>query len=62
MVLAGMIGNPSFSTFTAIMLIKAIEVISLLTATSALYMLSLKVRARILKRKSQGGSHDRYFI
>lgn len=62
MVLAGMIGNPSFSDFTAIMLIKAIEAMSLLTALSAFHMLSLKVRTLILKRKLKGGRHASDFI
>jgi len=62
MVLAGMIDNPSFSTFTAIMLMKAIEAMTLLTATSAIYMLSLKVRAVILKRDLKGRSNGKHFI
>jgi hypothetical protein len=62
MVLAGMIGNSAFSTFTALMLMKAIEAMTLLTATSALYMLFLKVRAVIIKKSLKGRGNGRHLI
>lgn len=62
MVLAGMIGNSAFSTFTALMLMKAIEAMTLLTATSALYMLFLKVRAVIIKKRLKGRGNGRHLI